>query len=64
MDYVITRSKEDESDELMHYGVLGMKWGKRKAVPTSSTSSKVQLRKLSISKLRSLIIKLIIKPMR
>lgn len=42
MDYVITRAKEDESDELMHYGVLGMKWGKRKAVPTSSTSSKVQ----------------------
>lgn len=42
MDYVITRVKEDESDELMHYGVLGMKWGKRKAVPTSSTASKVQ----------------------
>lgn len=42
MDYVITRVKEDESDELMHYGVLGMKWGKRKALPTSSTYSKVQ----------------------
>lgn len=42
MDYVITRVKEDESDELMHYDVLGMKWGKRKAVPTSSTFSKVQ----------------------
>lgn len=42
MDYVIKRIPKDETDELMHYGVPGMKWGKRKAVPTSSTSSKVQ----------------------
>lgn len=28
-NYIIHR--EDEIDELMHYGVLGMKWGKRKS---------------------------------
>lgn len=42
MDYVITRAKEDETDELMHYGVKGMKWGHRKALPTPSTYNKVQ----------------------
>lgn len=29
-------------NELMHFGVKGMKWGKRKALPTSSTYNKVQ----------------------
>ena len=27
---------ENQTDELMHYGVPGMKWGHRKALPTSS----------------------------
>lgn len=35
MEYII-KKKTDEG-ELMHYGVLGMKWGHRKALPTSST---------------------------
>lgn len=40
MGYVITRAKEDESDELMHYGVLGMKWGKRKANYNNASTKK------------------------
>lgn len=30
-NYVITRSPEGTPDELEHYGVLGMKWGQRRA---------------------------------
>lgn len=30
------------TDELMHYGVLGMKWGHRKAANTSSTLNRVK----------------------
>lgn len=41
MEYYVTR-KSDNDDELRHYGVLGMKWGHRRAVPTSSTYNKVQ----------------------
>ena len=37
MEYVIIRN---DIDELYHHGVKGMKWGRRKAQYTSSTSSK------------------------
>lgn len=45
MDYKVTRVSDDE--ELMHYGVVGMRWGHRKAVPTSSIYNKVQSTKAS-----------------
>lgn len=37
--FVITRI--NDPDELMHYGVPGMKWGHRKSLPTSSLKNKV-----------------------
>lgn len=38
MEYIIKRTNND--DELMHYGVLGMKWGHRKANPQLSNTKK------------------------
>ena len=38
MNYAITRNKNP--DELMHFGVKGMKWGHRKAQVQSTTGSK------------------------
>ena len=38
MEYIIKRTNND--DELMHYGVLGMKWGRRKANPQLSNTKK------------------------
>lgn len=31
------------NDELMHYGVLGMKWGRRKGITTNSSNKNVGL---------------------
>ena len=38
MEYIIKRTNND--DELMHYGVLGMKWGHIKANPQLSNAKK------------------------
>lgn len=43
MNYLITR--ESDSDYIEHYGVLGMKWGHRKAVPMSSAYTKMKTAK-------------------
>ena len=34
--------KKMNNEELMHYGIPGMKWGHRKAQTTSSTNNKVR----------------------
>lgn len=36
MKYIVTRENNDNS--LMHYGVMGMKWGKRRAFVRNSTN--------------------------
>ena len=38
MNYIITRTNPDE---LIHYGIPGMKWGHRKSLPTSSLRNQV-----------------------
>ena len=43
MTYLISR--EPNSDYIEHYGVLGMKWGRRKAAPMSSAYTKMKTAK-------------------
>lgn len=38
MNYLITRDMDSDSDYIKHYGVLGMKWGHKKAVRYSNKS--------------------------
>lgn len=47
---------EDRVDEyLMHYGVLGMKWGKRKAKASNSSEQAPQKRRMSNKELQARI---------
>ena len=47
---------EDRVDEyLMHYGVLGMKWGKRKARASSSSEQAPKKRRMSNKELQARI---------
>ena len=49
-------SPEDRVDEyLMHYGVLGMKWGKRKARASNSSEQAPKKRRMSNKELQSRI---------
>lgn len=46
---------EDNPNDLMHYGVAGMRWGKRKGGGGSSSSPKVTVKALSDDQLRTAI---------
>lgn len=50
-NYIITRASD--TNELYHHGVKGMKWGRRKSLPTSSLRNQVDSAKTDYKKAKS-----------